>query len=111
MPTIRFVKLKKPEKAKHLCLLAEKYFSEGKRVLLTVSDDNQGVTLDRFLWTWSKGAFVPHVYDNGSVECFDEPVRRLSVADPAAVLNRGYRVQGSRSSLPFHTSKNRPGHP
>ncbi|PLX82159.1 MAG: DNA polymerase III subunit chi [Desulfuromonas sp.] len=74
MPTIRFVKLKKPEKAKHLCLLAEKYFSEGKRVLLTVSDDNQGVTLDRFMWTYSKGAFLPHAYDNGSVECFDEPV-------------------------------------
>jgi DNA polymerase III subunit chi len=39
-----------------------------------VQDDNQGVTLDRFLWTWKKGAFVPHVYDNGSVECHDEPV-------------------------------------
>jgi len=39
-----------------------------------VQDDNQGVTLDRFMWTWKKGAFIPHVYDNGSVDCHDEPV-------------------------------------
>jgi len=71
---IDFVKLERPEKAKHLCRLAEKYFTEGKRVLITVQDDNQAVTLDRFMWVWDKGSFIPHAYDNGSVDCLDEPI-------------------------------------
>ena len=74
MPRVEFIRLKKAEKARHLCELAEEYFRAGKRVLITVQDDNQGVTLDRFMWTWKKGSFIPHAYDNGAVDCFDEPV-------------------------------------
>lgn len=74
MLRIDFVKLERPEKAKHLCRLAEKFFAEGKRVLITVQDDNQAVTLDRFMWVWDKGSFIPHAYDNGSVDCLDEPI-------------------------------------
>lgn len=74
MTRIEFIKIQRPEKARHLCELAEHYFAKGKRVLITVCDDNQGVTLDRFMWTWKKGAFIPHVYDNGRVDCLDEPV-------------------------------------
>jgi len=74
MPKVEFIKLKKPEKAKHLCDLAEDYFQQGKRVLITVQDENQGITLDRFMWTYKKGSFIPHAYDNGAVECLDEPV-------------------------------------
>lgn len=74
MTKVEFIRLKKPEKAKHLCELADEYFRGGKRVLITVLDGNQGVTLDRFLWTWQKGSFVPHAYDNGAVDCLDEPV-------------------------------------
>jgi DNA polymerase-3 subunit chi len=71
---VEFIKLSRAEKAKHLCILAEKFFEEGKKVLITVQDDNQGVTLDRFMWTWRKGGFVPHIYDNGAVDCLAEPV-------------------------------------
>ncbi len=74
MPKIQFIKLHKPEKAKHLCNLAQRYLEEGRRVLLMVQDDNQAVTLDRFLWTWEKGSFIPHSYDNGAVDCLEEPV-------------------------------------
>jgi DNA polymerase-3 subunit chi len=74
MLKVEFIKLRKPEKAKHLCQLAEDYFNSGKRVLITVLDDNQGVTLDRFMWSWQKGAFIPHAFDNGAVDCLDEPV-------------------------------------
>lgn len=74
MTRIEFLKIKRPEKARHLCELAEAFFAEGQRVLVTVCDDNQGVTLDRFMWTWKKGSFIPHVYDNGAVDCLDEPV-------------------------------------
>lgn len=74
MTRIEFVKIKRPEKARHLCELSEHFLEQGRRVLVTVCDDNQGVTLDRFMWTWKKGAFIPHVYDNGAVDCLDEPI-------------------------------------
>lgn len=74
MPQVRFIKLKRPEKAKHLCQLAERFFAEGKRVLIVVQDDNQAITLDRFMWVWDKGSFIPHACDNGSVDCLDEPI-------------------------------------
>lgn len=74
MPQAYFYTLKRPEKALHLCRFAEKYLQQGKRVLITVDDDNQGITLDRFMWTWDKGSFLPHVYDNGAVDCIDEPI-------------------------------------
>lgn len=71
---IEFIKLARPERARVLCELAEEFYLAGQRVLVMVQDDNQGLTLDRFMWTWKKGAFVPHVYQNGSIECHDEPV-------------------------------------
>ncbi len=74
MPKVEFIKLKRPEKARYLCELAEEFFSGGQRVLITVLDDNQSVTLDRFMWTWNKGSFIPHAYDNGAVDCLDDPV-------------------------------------
>ena len=74
MTRIEFVKLNRPERARVLCDLAEEFYLAGQRVVVMVQDDNQGVTLDRFMWTWKKGAFVPHVYQNGSVDCHDEPV-------------------------------------
>jgi len=74
MTRVEFIKLHKQEKAKHLCELAEEFLAQGKRVLVTVLDENQGVALDRFMWTWKKGAFIPHACDNGAVDCLDDPV-------------------------------------
>ena len=74
MGKVEFIKLSKPEKARFLCELSEEGLAAGRRVLVIVQDDNQGVTLDRFMWSWQKGAFIPHAYDNGAVECIDEPV-------------------------------------
>jgi DNA polymerase III subunit chi len=71
---VTFVRLHKPEKARHLCELAESFYQQGQRVYITVDDENQGVTLDQFMWHWKKGSFLPHVYDNGAVECHDDPV-------------------------------------
>ncbi|MGW8312927.1 MAG: DNA polymerase III subunit chi [Desulfuromonadales bacterium] len=74
MTRVEFIKLNRPERARILCDLAEEYYAAGQRVVVMVRDDNQGVTLDQFMWTWKKGSFVPHVYQSGSVECHDEPV-------------------------------------
>lgn len=74
MTQIEFIKLKRPEKARILCELAEAHYLRGERVLILVQDDNQGLTLDRFMWTWKKGSFIPHVYCTGAVDCHDESV-------------------------------------
>lgn len=99
MTRVEFIKLASPEKARHLCELAEEFHLQGQRVLLMVQDDNQAVTLDQFMWTWKKGSFVPHVYDNGAVECLDEPVvitLREENANGAQVL-----IAGRPCSLEF----------
>lgn len=74
MTRVRFAKLEQPQKAQLLCRMAEEHFAAGKRVLVRVQDDNQAVSLDRFMWTWDKGAFLPHAFYNGSVQCLEEPV-------------------------------------
>lgn len=97
MTRIEFIKLNRPEKASILCDLAETYYLQGRRVLVMVQDDNQGITLDRFMWTWKKGAFVPHAYDNGSLECHDEPVVIVAAQENpngADVLIMGAPCQG-----------------
>ncbi|NJC86939.1 MAG: DNA polymerase III subunit chi [Desulfuromonas sp.] len=99
MTRVEFVKLDRPEKARLLSELAEEFFLQGMRVLVVVQDDNQGVTLDQFMWTWKKGSFVPHVYDNGAVECLDEPIviaLREENANGAQVL-----IAGRPCSLEF----------
>jgi len=93
------VRLERPEKARHLCELADEFFAQGYRVLVLVEDDNQGVTLDRFMWVWKKGSFLPHAYDNGTLECLDEPVvitAREENANGAQVL-----IAGRQCALEF----------
>ncbi|WP_303720935.1 DNA polymerase III subunit chi [Malonomonas rubra] len=74
MTVVKFAKLERQEKARLLCSLAEEQLNGGKRVLIKVQDDNQAVSLDRFMWTWDRGAFLPHAFDNGSVDCIEEPI-------------------------------------
>ena len=74
MTVVKFAKLERQEKARLLCSLAEEQFNNGKRVVIKVQDDNQAVSLDRFMWTWDKDAFIPHAFSNGSVDCLEEPI-------------------------------------
>lgn len=74
MTRVNFVKLDQRDKAYKICRLTEHYYMQGKRLLLVVQDENQAVALDRFLWTWEREAFLPHAFDNGSVDCLEEPI-------------------------------------
>lgn len=99
MSRVKFVKVDQRNKAQHLCQLTEQYYQQGKKVLLVVQDDNQAVALDRFLWTWNKGSFLPHSFDNGSVDCLREPIvvaTRESNPNNAPVL-----IMGTPCSLAF----------
>ncbi|PLX96820.1 MAG: DNA polymerase III subunit chi [Desulfuromonas sp.] len=74
MAVVKFVKLENQNKPQQLCRLTEYFYRQGKRLLLLVQDENQAISYDRFLWTWDKGAFLPHACDIGSVECYQEPI-------------------------------------
>ena len=52
-----FVRLRKPERARHLFELAAEFYNAGQRVLILVADDDQGIKLDHFLWTWKRDSF------------------------------------------------------
>ena len=99
MTKVEFFKLNRPERARVLCDLAEEFYLAGQRVLVMTLDDNQGITLDRFMWTWKKGAFLPHVYDNGSVEGHDEPV--VIVSEEANPNAAGVLIMGAPCSVEF----------
>ena len=49
MTVVKFAKLERQEKIRLLCRLAEEMFNSGKRVLIRVQDDNQAISLDRFM--------------------------------------------------------------
>lgn len=74
MTVVKFAKLERQEKIHLLCQLAEEQFNMGKKVLVLAQDENQAISLDRFMWTWEKGAFLPHAFNNGSVDCLEEPI-------------------------------------
>ncbi len=71
---VEFIKLERPGVAPWLCRLAQEFFAQGRRVLIMVENDEQAMALDRYMWTWQKNAFLPHVWDNGAVESYTEPV-------------------------------------
>lgn len=94
MTQVRFAKLERDEKLQAICRIADHCFQEapGRRLLLVVSDEHQALALDRFLWTQEKGTFLPHAFDNGAVECYDEPIvinTRESNSNGATILIMG----------------------
>lgn len=88
-----FVTLRKNERARHLYELAAEFYQCGHRVLILVTDEDQGIKLDHFLWTWKRDSFLPHAFDNGAVECLGEPIviastERNANASRVAILGR-----------------------
>jgi DNA polymerase-3 subunit chi len=69
-----FIRLRKPERARHLFELATEFYNTCQRVLILVADDDQGIKLDHFLWTWKRDSFLPHTFDNGNLECLGDPI-------------------------------------
>ncbi|MCA1797032.1 MAG: DNA polymerase III subunit chi [Desulfuromonadaceae bacterium] len=86
---VEFIKLERPLLAPWLCRLAQEFFSARQRVLVLVENAEQAMALDRYMWVWEKGSFVPHVWDNGAVDSYAEPVvitTRESNSNAAQVL-------------------------
>ncbi len=51
------------------CRLAEKAFRLGHGAYLYTADAAAAQQLDKLLWTWSQGSFVPHgIYEGGGAD-------------------------------------------
>lgn len=94
-----FVRLRKPERARHLFELAAEFYGAGHRVLILVADEDQGIKLDHFLWSWKRDAFLPHAFDNGAVDCLAEPIV-IAAAERNANASRVI-ILGRPASLNF----------
>jgi DNA polymerase-3 subunit chi len=99
---VKFVKQERADRIPLICSLCEQLFLDGggkERILIVVADDNQALTLDRFLWSWDRVSFLPHVYDNGAVECCRESIvisTREDNCNAATIL-----IMGCPCSLDF----------
>lgn len=99
MTQVNFLKLEKQEKFPEICRLAASYYQREQRVMILVEDESQAISLDRFLWAWDKSSFLPHAYDSGSVECFEEPV--VIASEESNTNNASVLILGSPCSIEF----------
>ncbi len=67
-----FVRLERQNKAQHVGRLAEMYFNRGQRILIVVANEEMATSLDRYLWTFKKESFLPHVIHQDSNEPCDD---------------------------------------
>lgn len=50
------------------CRLVEKALSSGKRIYLLTQDQQQSSVLDKLLWTFKPGSFIPHELQSDSTD-------------------------------------------
>ena len=69
------------------CRLVEKAYSQGKKIYVVAADAREAALLDDLLWTYSDGAFLPHLPARDSAD--DTPIHIGTPQDrpiPADVL-------------------------
>ncbi|MDA3921416.1 MAG: DNA polymerase III subunit chi [Salinisphaera sp.] len=96
------------------CRLTEKAHAEGHRVFIHVADNGQAESLDRLLWLFRQGSFVPHVItDNLAADDDLTPVVIGADAPPAGfddvLINIGGEVGGFFSRFSRHSEVVTPG--
>lgn len=64
------------------CRLTEKAFSQSHKVCITVDSPEEADALDKLLWTFRDGSFIPHDIAKGDA---DEPVLIASGDLPAGM--------------------------
>ncbi|MGC9964354.1 MAG: DNA polymerase III subunit chi [Syntrophobacteraceae bacterium] len=72
--TIYFVETLVAEQRELLCRWTERFYMEKKPVQVLVDSTYEAQSIDRLLWTFSQGAFIPHSIFNTGDTPPDEPV-------------------------------------
>ena len=57
-----------------VCDVVENEFSQGNKVIINVSDENEGKSLDNMLWSWKQSSFIPHSFSISLSESTKDPV-------------------------------------
>jgi DNA polymerase-3 subunit chi len=83
-----FIILTHANKARIICDLTEKLYTQGKRVVLYSDSERTAAELDRLLWVWKQSSFIPHTYLGELSISLEEPV----VITNAIVNNKDYDV-------------------
>jgi DNA polymerase-3 subunit chi len=79
--TVEFIELPEPDRRLHeVCRFAEKHYDAGRPVCIYLPDPSEAAQLDKALWTFRQGAFIPHV----RVAEADEPM-----IEPVLIVGRG----------------------
>ncbi len=60
------------EKHKYACRIVQKAVSRGLRVYIQMDDPAQCEQLDKLLWTFSQGSFIPHGICTGQALDWDD---------------------------------------
>jgi DNA polymerase-3 subunit chi len=69
-----FIILSLTNKNRIVCDLTEKFYNQGKRILIIAEPEKAAVELDNMLWTWKQSSFIPHEYLSELKTSMDEPV-------------------------------------
>ncbi len=71
---IIFLTLSVANKLRVVCDVVENEFSQGNKVIINVSDEDEGKSLDNMLWSWKQSSFVPHSFAISLSESTKDPV-------------------------------------
>ena len=63
------------------CRLVEKIYRQGRRILIQMASDEEAAHLDRLLWTYREGSFLPHGRTD-KVDCTVTPILINRTQDP-----------------------------
>jgi DNA polymerase III subunit chi len=71
---IIFLTLSVANKLRVVCDVVENEFLLGKKVVVNVSDEEEGKVLDNMLWSWKQSSFIPHSFVTSLTESTNDPV-------------------------------------
>jgi DNA polymerase III subunit chi len=71
---IIFLTLSVANKLRIVCDVVYNEFSHGNKVVINVSDENEGKTLDNMLWSWKQSSFIPHNFTASLTDNNQDPV-------------------------------------
>ncbi len=95
---VYFYYLKKDEKDKWICRLAQQYYEQGKTVCILCASSVHAETIDKLLWTFEEQSFVPHEIVISEAQVSEAPVLIYPKKDDrihADVLINAQSITGS----------------
>ena len=57
-----------------VCDIVEKEYESGQKVVVNVSDEKEGKTIDDMLWSWKQSTFIPHNFSVSLDAASKDPV-------------------------------------